>query len=99
MRGLRTAIRMLVFATATATAAATAAPSQPWPDRPLRVVVAFPPGGFADTFTRVLQPKLAESLGQPLVIENRGGAGGTIAEALVAKSAPDGYTMMIGVDS
>jgi len=97
MQGLRTTIRMFVFAAATT--AATTALSQTWPDRPLRVVVAFPPGGFPDTFTRILQPKLAESLGQPLVIENRGGAGGTLAEALVAKSAPDGYTMLIGVDS
>jgi tripartite-type tricarboxylate transporter receptor subunit TctC len=70
-----------------------------WPEKPLRVVVAFPAGGMADIFTRTLQPRLSESLGQPLVVENRGGAGGTVAEALVAKSAPDGYTMMVGVDS
>lgn len=96
-KGSRTAMQL--FISVALTLAAAGAPCQTWPDRPLRVVVAFPAGGLADTLTRTLQPKLAEGLGQPLVIENRGGAGGTIAEALVAKSAPDGYTMMVGVDS
>src|SRR5262245_28241658 len=80
-------------------ALAGAASAGAWPEKPLRVVVALPPGGMADVFVRTLQPRLSESLGQPLVVENRSGAGGTVAEALVAKSAPDGYTMMVGVDS
>src|SRR5262245_41732123 len=91
----RAAAGLLVGVIALGGAASAAA----WPDKPLRVVVAFPAGGMADTFTRTLQPRLSESLGQPLIIENRGGAGGTVAEALVAKSTPDGYTMMVGVDS
>lgn len=76
-----------------------AARAQSWPDKPLRMVVAFTPGGLIDTFARTLQPRLAEGLGQPIVVENRGGAGGTLAEALVAKSAPDGYTLLVTADS
>lgn len=80
---------------------AFAAPAlaQTWPEKPVRLIVAFAPGGLIDTFARTLQPRLAEGLGQPLVIENRGGAGGTLAESAVAKSAPDGYTVLVSADS
>jgi tripartite-type tricarboxylate transporter receptor subunit TctC len=73
--------------------------AQSYPDKPIRVIVAFAPGGLADTVARSLQPKLTESLGQPVLIENKGGAGGTLAELQIAKANPDGYTMMIAVDS
>jgi tripartite-type tricarboxylate transporter receptor subunit TctC len=73
--------------------------AQNWPDKPIHLVVAFAAGGLADTIARTLQPKLSESFGQPVLIENKGGAGGSLAEAYLAKSAPDGYTMMMGVDS
>jgi len=73
--------------------------AQTFPDKPIKIIVAFAPGGLADTITRALQPKLSESLGQPILIENKGGAGGTLAESQVSKSNPDGYTMMVGVDS
>jgi tripartite-type tricarboxylate transporter receptor subunit TctC len=73
--------------------------AQTYPERPLRVIITFAPGGPADIFARMLQPKLTESLGQPLVIDNRPGAGGTIAEGLLAKAAPDGYTLMMSGDS
>ena len=76
-----------------------AAGAQTYPERPLRVFITFAPGGPADIFARMLQPKLTESLGQPLVIDNRPGAGGTIAEGLLAKAAPDGYTLMMSGDS
>lgn len=76
-----------------------AAGAQTYPERPLRVIITFAPGGPADIFARMLQPKLTESLGQPLVIDNRPGAGGTIAEGLLAKAAPDGYTLMMSGDS
>lgn len=69
--------------------------AQTWPDKPIRFVVSFPPGGVHDTLARVLQPKLTEALGQPIIIENRGGAGGNIAADAVAKSAPDGYTFLV----
>jgi tripartite-type tricarboxylate transporter receptor subunit TctC len=82
-----------------ALAAAAPASAQTWPEKPVRIIVAFAPGGLIDTFARTLQPRLVEGLGQPVIIENRGGAGGTLAEAMLAKSAPDGYTMMVSADS
>lgn len=72
---------------------------QTWPARPLTVVVPFPPGGGTDVVIRSIQPLLQRELGQPLVIENRSGAGGTIGSAFVAKSAPDGYTFGIATTS
>jgi tripartite-type tricarboxylate transporter receptor subunit TctC len=78
-----------------AAGASGAALAQTWPDKPIRVVVSFAPGGVHDTLARVLAPKLTEALGQPIVIENRGGAGGNIAAETVARSAPDGYTFLV----
>ena len=65
-----------------------------WPDRPVRVIVPYPPAGGADTTARIVYAKLGEDLGQAFAIENRGGAGGTIGEEVVAKAAPDGYTIL-----
>lgn len=65
-----------------------------WPTRPVRVVVPYPPAGGADTTGRLFFTKLGELWGQQFVIDNRGGAGGTIGEAMVAKAEPDGYTIM-----
>ena len=69
--------------------------AQNYPDRPVRVIVPFPAGGVADAVARIVAQKLGESLGQSLVIENRTGASGTLGAAAVAKSAPDGYTLLI----
>jgi len=66
-----------------------------WPERPITMVVTYPPGGTVDVVARLLGPKLAAKLGQPVVIENRGGAGGMIGGAYVAKAKPDGYTLML----
>jgi tripartite-type tricarboxylate transporter receptor subunit TctC len=66
-----------------------------YPNRPLQLVVTVPPGGAADLVGRLVGAKLADALGQPVVIANRGGAGGTIAAAAVAKSDPDGYTLLL----
>jgi len=65
-----------------------------WPTRPVRVMVPYPPAGGADTTARIVYARLSENLGQQFAIENRGGAGGTIGEEAVAKSAPDGYTIL-----
>jgi tripartite-type tricarboxylate transporter receptor subunit TctC len=73
---------------------ATGALAQPYPNKPIRVAVAFPPGGPVDIIARLLGPKLTESLGQSVVVENVVGAGGNVATTRVAKSAPDGYTIL-----
>jgi tripartite-type tricarboxylate transporter receptor subunit TctC len=70
-----------------------------WPDRPIKLIISFAPGGVHDTLARVLQPRLTESLGQPIVIENRPGAGGNIAAEAVAKSPPDGYTFLVASEA
>ncbi len=67
-----------------------------WPTRPIRFVVPYPPGGPLDQVARALAEKLREPLGQPIVVENRPGAGGNIGADLVAKAAPDGYSIMMG---
>ncbi|TMH41696.1 MAG: tripartite tricarboxylate transporter substrate binding protein [Betaproteobacteria bacterium] len=76
--------------------AAAAAGAQDYPAKPVRMVVGFPPGGGTDVVARILQPRLSELLGQPIVIDNRPGATGTVAAGHVAKSPPDGYTIMMG---
>jgi tripartite-type tricarboxylate transporter receptor subunit TctC len=73
---------------------ATIASAQPYPARPIHLVVAFPPGGPVDIVARLLAPKLGETLGQPLVVENRAGAGGNLPTSQVAKAPPDGYTLL-----
>ncbi|HEX6006869.1 MAG TPA: tripartite tricarboxylate transporter substrate binding protein [Burkholderiales bacterium] len=75
------------------------AAAPPWPTKPIRLVVNFPPGGTTDQMARALGPRLAETFGQPVVIDNRGGAGGNIGLEVVAKSAPNGYTLLISSGS
>jgi tripartite-type tricarboxylate transporter receptor subunit TctC len=73
--------------------------AQDWPSRPITVVVPFPAGGGTDVAVRALQPALQAALGQPLVVDNRGGAGGTIGTGAVAKAMPDGYTVGVATTS
>jgi tripartite-type tricarboxylate transporter receptor subunit TctC len=88
--------RRCVAALLLATAAAGPALAQSWPDKPIRMIVGFAPGGFTDVLARLLGQKLSERLGQPVLVENKPGAAGTLGADLVAKSKPDGYTLLLG---
>jgi tripartite-type tricarboxylate transporter receptor subunit TctC len=76
-----------------------AAQDAKWPGRPVRLVVGWPPGGSVDILARILQPRLQAALGQPVVVENRPGATGSVGAAEVARASPDGHTWLIVVDS
>jgi len=73
-----------------------ASAQQPWPTKPIRMIVPFAPGGASDFVARIIGPKLSEALGQQIVIDNRAGASGNIGMEVAAKSAPDGYTVYLG---
>lgn len=79
-----------------ALAAAPASAADTWPNKPITLIVPYAAGGFADTRVRLLARKLGDSLGQPVVIENKAGAGGVVGTNLIAKAAPDGYTIGTG---
>ncbi|MBL8361797.1 MAG: tripartite tricarboxylate transporter substrate binding protein [Rubrivivax sp.] len=95
----RRALATLATAATMATLASTPLPlhaQADYPNKPIRVVVTFPPGGSADAVVRLLVPRLTEKLGQQVVVDNRPGAGGNIGLAVVAKAPPDGYTIGVG---
>jgi len=85
-----------VPATLLVTQYASAATPTDYPTKPIRMIVGFAPGGGTDTTARAISIKLAESLGQQVIVDNRAGAAGNIATELVAKAAPDGYTILLG---
>jgi len=93
---MRKTITMLIGAAMLPMATLASAQAPAYPDKPIRIVVPFPVGGIADLFGREIAKKLTEAWGQPVVIDNRAGAGGNIGADIVAKSAPDGYTLVIG---
>jgi tripartite-type tricarboxylate transporter receptor subunit TctC len=84
-----------VFALGAALLLCTQAAAQAWPDKPVRLVVNFPPGGVADTLARAIAPGLSESIKQPVLVDNRPGANGSIGADAVAKSPADGYTFLV----
>jgi tripartite-type tricarboxylate transporter receptor subunit TctC len=88
-RAIGASIGLLAFA-----AVATGPAQAEYPDRPITIVVCFPAGGGTDVATRMINVQLSEALGKPVIIENRGGAGGSIASAYVARANPDGYTLL-----
>jgi len=85
----------ILFCVLLALACGAAQGQQAYPSRPIRIVVPFPPGGTSDILSRLIGPKLTERWGQPVVVESRPGAAGAIGVELVAKSAPDGYTLVL----
>ena len=87
-------IRALLFIAGVGLCAAASA--QGWPERPITFIVPFPTGGGTDTFARPLAAQLSKQLGRQVIIDNRGGAGGTLGASIAAKAAPDGYTFFIG---
>jgi tripartite-type tricarboxylate transporter receptor subunit TctC len=86
--------RHIAFLSLALVVAGPAVAAAPYPERPIRLIVPFPPGGGTDGLSRILAPKLTESLGQQVLIDNRGGAQGGVGTALGAKAAPDGYTLL-----
>src|SRR5258706_1421303 len=73
--------------------------AQSWPARPIRIVCPFPPGGLTDLYSRSIADHLQQNLGQTVVVENRAGAGGLIGNDIVAKAAPDGYTLLVTIQT
>jgi len=94
MPGIAVTRRSMLAAIAAVPVAGAARAQAAWPSRPVRVMVPYPPAGGADTTARIVYAKLSEDFGQQFAIENRGGAGGTIGEAIVAKADSDGYTIL-----
>jgi len=96
----RYALKALTLAALSACVVAPAALAQgAFPNKPITLVVTYPPGGGADAMARLIAPKMGEALGQSVIIENKPGASGQIGASAVAKAAPDGYTLMLDASS
>jgi tripartite-type tricarboxylate transporter receptor subunit TctC len=99
MQTRRRFLTLAVTTTAIGIGLSAPAHSQAWPQRPVKVIVAFAPGGNSDSIARIVCQRLSEVFGQTFVIENRGGSGGSIGAEAAARAAPDGYTLFMGVSS
>src|SRR5690606_32021946 len=95
LRGMRSALAWAAVMAGVAVAPGLAAAAA-YPDRPIHYIIPFPPGGSTDSTGRILADEMSKILGQPVVVENRGGAGGNIGATHVAAAAPDGYTLLQG---
>jgi tripartite-type tricarboxylate transporter receptor subunit TctC len=89
------AVAVVIALAALVSGSPDARAAQPYPTKPVRVIVAFAAGGFADGVARLIGQKLTERLGQPVIIDNRGGAGGSVAAKLATEATPDGYTLLV----
>src|SRR5689334_9507532 len=96
---MRLAIRSAFAIAALVVAASFAASAADYPSQTIKIVVPFPPGGGVDVVARVIAPRLSESLGQSVIVENRGGAGGSLGATAVAQAPSDGYTLLLGTAS
>src|SRR6185369_2714696 len=96
---MRLTIRSAFAIAALVVAASVAARAADYPSQTIKIVVPFPPGGGVDVVARVIAPRLSESLSQSVIVENRGGAGGSLGATMVAQSPKDGYTLLLGTGS
>ena len=92
----KTLLKTYTYALFSLMVAHAVAAETPWPQKPIRIIVAFPPSGFVDIGTRIIAPYLNTALGQQVVVDNRGRAGGVVGTELAARAAPDGYTFTVG---
>src|SRR5512135_3609421 len=90
-------MQRLMFALVLALASSMGVAAEPWPAKPLHLIVPFPAGSSPDLVARTLSDRLAQALGQPVIVENKPGAGGNLGTALVAKAEPDGYTLGLSI--
>src|SRR5438445_11822016 len=94
-----TARLVCAFASALCVAQSGAAPAADYPIQTIKIIVPFPPGGGVDVVARLIAPRLSESLGQSVIVENRAGAGGSVGATAVAQAPHDGYTLLLGTRS
>ena len=99
MRSILTAALLTLALAPMVASAQDPAAKSPWPARPIRLIVPFPPGSSPDLVARMLNDRLGQTLGQPVVVENKAGAGGGIGMGHAAKAAPDGYTLLLALSS
>ena len=90
-------MKQLLIALSMALASSVGVAAETWPAKPVRIIVPFPPGSSPDLIARMLADKLAQALGQPVIVENKPGAGGNLGTGLVAKAEPDGYTLGLSI--